>query len=100
MHHFKTLSAIQRRSRNAHALKVVQQIIFNAFQTGLRIFEAVRFNAKGDVLGFHQTVIALGELRSEHLRIFLTDFIEFITLFGYLDGRFKSITVDSQVQAG
>lgn len=53
---------VQGACGNAHALEVQADIVFDALQTVLGELWVIRFNAEGEILGFHQTVIALAEL--------------------------------------
>ncbi len=71
---------------DAQHLEIRQHIRFNAFQAGLCFFQAVRFNAKGDVLGLCQAVVPPGKLAFEHPRIFPPDAVKCVRLLRDMDG--------------
>ena len=69
MQQLKPGSAVQRLGGNAKALEIVENVHFDALETGLCRFQSIRFNAEGDILTFNQAVVALGKLVTEHLRV-------------------------------
>ena len=80
VHDFQTLTAIQRMCLRPKHLKVIQHICLDTFQPWTCDLQIFRFNAKGNILGLHQTVVPLRQLIFQHSLIFLTDFIKIIIL--------------------
>ena len=69
----QSVCAVQRLGSNAKTLEVVENIRFNALQTWLCRFHSVRFNAECQILCLDKSVVALGELVTEHLRVLGSD---------------------------
>jgi len=65
--------AVQRLGGNAKTLEIVENVHFDALQTGLCRFQSVRFNAECEVLALNQAVVALCQLVAEHLRVLGAD---------------------------
>ena len=64
----------------AQHLEIVENIGFDTLQPGLCFFHAFGFNAERDVFRPNQTVVALGKLLFQHLRIFHAYIIELVML--------------------
>ena len=62
MYEFEPFLPVESACCNTHALKVQPDVIFNALQTVLGKLWIIRFDTEGEILGFHQTVIAFAEL--------------------------------------
>ena len=58
---------------NAKAFEIVEYIRFNALQAWLCRFHSVRVNAERQILCLDKSVVALGELVTEHLRVLGSD---------------------------
>ena len=80
VHDLKPFHAVQRIGFHAQHLEIIENIGFDTLQPGLCFPDALCFNAERDVLRPNQTVIALGKLLSQHLRIFHTHIIELVML--------------------
>ena len=74
------LFSVQNICHNAHAFEVVDDVGFDAFQTWFCRPQTVCIDAKGQILGLNQTVVALGKLILQHRCIFLTNGIEIVAL--------------------
>ena len=74
------LFSVQSICHNAHTFEVVDDVSFDAFQTGLCRPQTVCIDAKGQILGLNQTVVTLGKLILQHRCIFLTNGIEIVAL--------------------
>jgi hypothetical protein len=77
----QTLISIQRFSSNAELLEVIQDVSFNALQTWLCQLCGVRFNTKGEIFGFYQTVVPLGLLILKHLGVLTPNVVKIIALW-------------------
>ena len=80
VHDLKPFHAVQRVGFHAQHLEIIENIGFDTFQPGLCFPDALCFNAERDVLRPNQTVIALGKLLSQHLRIFHTHIVKRVVL--------------------
>ena len=78
VHHAQTLHAVQQICRHAQTLEVIENVRFNAFQTGLCGAKRFCFYAKGEILGLNQTVIAARKLTLQHLRVFGADAVKIV----------------------
>ena len=80
IHNLKPFHAVQRIGFHAQHLEVIENIGFDTLQPGLCLPDTLCFNAECDVLRPNQTVIALGKLLFQHLRIFHTHIIKLVVL--------------------
>ena len=80
----QTVGTVQRCGCHAEVFKIVQNVDLDAFQTGLGRFQAVRFDAESQVLGFDEAVVAFGKLVPEHIRVLRAQAVEIVAL--RLDG--------------
>ena len=80
VHNLKPFHAVQRVGFHAQHLEIIENIGFDTFQPGLCFPDALCFNAERDVLRPNQTVIALGKLLFQHLRIFHTHIVKRVVL--------------------
>ncbi len=71
---------------------------FDAFQSAFGVLDGRCINAKGDVLGLDETVVALGGLGLEHVAIFFANGIELIILFGDRNGVSEFVSTDRYVK--
>ena len=81
--------SVQHLSRGPDHLKQVQHIRLNTGQPCFRCFQGIRLNGEGQVFFLYQTVVATGELVSEHGGIFLSDTVEIVSLVADLNALFK-----------
>ena len=72
--------SVQRFRRHAQPLEVIENIGLNALQTGLGRLDAVRINAKGEILGFDKAVVALCQLVLQHSHVLHPDAVKVISL--------------------
>ena len=100
VHEFEPFLSIQGACGNAHALEVQPDVILDALQTVLGKLWVIRFNAEGEILGFHQTVVALAELDFQHLRIFAADAVEVIPLGFDVDAILKTVRSCCGIEEG
>ena len=100
MEHPEPLLTGEGFSHNPHAFEIVQDVRFQPFQPGLGCFDGIGINAKGEVLGFHQAVVAPGQLVLQHLGILLPDGVKFIPLVGNLNAVHEGILRSGEVQEG
>ena len=61
---------------------MVEYIGFNAVEPRPRNFEIFRFNGKGKIFCLYQTIIAAFQLRLQHFRVFLTNTVKTVPLWG------------------
>ena len=80
VHDLKPFHAVQRVGFHTQHLEIVENIGFDTLQPGLCFPNAFCFDAKRDVLRPNQTVVTLGKLLFQHLRIFHTHIIELVML--------------------
>ena len=80
VHDLKPFHAVQRVGFHTQHLEVIQNIGFDTLQPGLCFPNAFCFDAKRDILRPNQTVVTLGKLLFQHLRIFHTHIIELVVL--------------------
>ena len=100
MQHFQTLIAGKRLSLNAEGFEVVENICLNSVELGFRGTQRVSLNTEGDVLALEQAVVALGELRLQHIRILSSDVVEVIILRRNVDLLLELIDAGSLVDEG
>ena len=72
--------AVQHLCAYAHSLEVVDNISLNALQPRLSSLQIICINSECEILGLHKTIVASGKLVLQHLGIFLSNAVEFITL--------------------
>ena len=89
MHEFQPLSTVQGLGLHTQPMKIVEQIILNMVEPGFHLTHTLALNAKGDELGLCQTIVALGKLLAQHLRVFGTNIIETIFLERNTDAFLK-----------
>ena len=80
MQHLQTLLPVHDVRRAAHGLKVAQQVKANAGQPRPRRFQAVGLDGEGQVLGFHDAVVAAGKLLLQDGGVLGADVIKIIPL--------------------
>lgn len=80
VHDLQPFHAVQRVGFHAQHLEIVENIGFNTLQPGLCFPDAFCFDAKRDVLRPNQTIVTLGKLLFQHLRIFHADIVELVVL--------------------
>ena len=85
VHDLKPFHAVQRIGFHAQHLEIIENIGFDTLQPGLCFPDTLCFDAERDVLRPNQTVVALGKLLFQHLRIFHTHIIELVVLRFDLD---------------
>ena len=78
VHDVQALEAVQRRSHNAQPLEVVQEVSFDALQTGLCGAEVICLDAEREILGLNQAVVAAGKLILQHTGVLGADTVKFI----------------------
>ena len=85
VHDLKPFHAVQRVGFHAQHLEIIENIGFDTLQPGLCFPDTLCFDTERDVLRPNQTVIALGKLLFQHLRIFHAHIIELVMLRLNLD---------------
>ena len=80
VHDLQPFHAVQRVGFHAQHLEIVENIDFNTLQPGLCFPDTLCFDAERNVLRANQTVIALGKLLFQHLRIFHTHIVKRVVL--------------------
>ena len=80
VHDLKPFHTVQRIGFHAQHLEIVENIGFDTLQPGLCFPDTLCFDAECDVLRPNQTVVALGKLLFQHLRIFHTHIIKLVML--------------------
>ena len=77
---------------------------FQTFQpcerAGLGGFQTVRFNAKSDVLGLDQTVVALGKLIFQHIGIFAPDGVVLVLTLWNVNRLLKFLRIAALIDKG
>ena len=94
------LIAAERVRPDAQHLEISQDIRLHPLQPGLGRFQALRLHAEGDVLGLGQAVVALGELISEHIRVFLPDAVVGVDLLRDANGPLVFLHVGALIEEG
>jgi len=92
--------AVQHLCAYAHSLEIVDNIGFDTFQPGLCCLQAIGIDTKGEVFCFHQTVVASGQLVLQHLGIFVTNTVEFVTLRRDGNALCEGLLRSSQIHKG
>ncbi|MFR1480669.1 MAG: hypothetical protein ACLSB9_35805 [Hydrogeniiclostridium mannosilyticum] len=83
--------AVQRFRRYAQPLEVIENVGLNALQTGLGRLDAVRVNAKGEILGFDKAVVALASWFCSMV-VYSTRILSKSSLEGDVDGAGKGFS--------
>ena len=94
----KSFLTVQSSCRYPQTLEVVEYISLNTLQSGLGGFDTVSVNAKGQVFGLDQTVVASGQLILQHRGVFLTDTVKSVPLGRDGNGIGKSLLRCRKVQ--
>ena len=100
VHQSQTLFAVQGFCSYAEPLKVIKQVCLNAVKPGLCCFHALGFDAEGQILGLDETVVAFGELISQHPRVFCTDVVKVVSLGRDFDVLTVGVLVCRKVHKG
>lgn len=100
VHQLQTGFAIQRFRSDAQLFQVVEDVQLNPVQTRLGSLDVLCIDAEGNVLGLGQTIVALGKLILQHLRILPADAVEAIRLLGNADAFLKGIFTSDHVVEG
>ena len=100
MEYPKPFMAVQHLCAYTHSLEVVDNIGLNALQSGLGSLQIVCINSECEILGLHKTVVTSGELVLQHLSIFLSNAVEFITLGRDRNTLSKGLLRSCQVHKG
>ena len=80
VHELEPVVAVQDLRPDAQLFEVVQEIVLHMLQPGLCLLHGVRLDTESQILGLGQTVIALGKLVPQHLRVLLADGIKAVVL--------------------
>ena len=97
VHQLQAFLAVQHLCHDAQSAEVVQNIRLNMDQPRLCLLHGFRFNTEGQVLGLGQAVVALRQLRAEHLAVFLTDIVESVVLQRDPDAFLKICRISTQI---
>ena len=100
MEYPKPFMAVQHLCAYTHSLEVVDNIGLNALQSGLGSLQIVCINSECEILGLHKTIVASGKLVLQHLGIFLSNAVEFITLGRDRNTLSKGLLRSCQVYEG
>ena len=76
VHELQPLDTVQGFCLHPKPVEVVQQIVLDVVEPGLDLCHAFALHTKGDEFGLGQTIIALGKLLAQHLRILGTNIIK------------------------
>ena len=96
MHQMQALLTVHRRCRHAQPLEIVEDVGLNTLQPGLCRPNILRLDAKGQVLGLCQAVVAFCQLVLKHIGVFRPDTVEMVP--PGLDGNALCITAASRRQ--
>lgn len=77
--------------------EVIHQVVLDMRQSRLCLADRIRLDAEGQVLGLCKTVVSLGELRLQHLRILLADIIEAVMGKGNPDTHLEALGIRRHV---
>ena len=100
VHEFQPLDTVQGLCLHTQPMKIIQQVILDVVEPGLDLRHAFTLHTEGDELGLGQTIIALGKLLAQHLRILRTHIIETVFLERNADALFKLGAVGCHVHKG
>ena len=93
MQHFKPLRPVKRPRRRAKGLEMVERVRFDTGKPRPRHFDVFRFDGKGEILCFHQAVVAPFKLRLQHGGIFGSDTVKLVPLRWDCDTLLKILLV-------
>ena len=96
----KPLLSIQGPGGYADLLEVVENIYLQALQPQLGCAQVVRLDGEGEILGFDQTVVSLGQLIFQHLGILLSDVVKIIALERNAGASGKGLPAGGHVEKG
>ena len=96
VHQMQALLTVHRRCRHAQPLEIVEDVGLNTLQPGLCRPNILRLDAKGQVLGLCQAVVAFCQLVLKHIGVFRPDTVEMVP--PGLDGNALCITAASRRQ--
>ncbi len=94
----QTVRTVQGSGCHAEMFEVVENVDLDTLQPGLGRFQAVRFDAEGQVLGFDEAVVAFGKLVPEHFRILRAQTVEIVALRRDGDAFRKAVPRRGEVQ--
>lgn len=97
MHELQALLSIHDLCSYAKLPEVIHQVVLDMRQSRLCLADRIRLDAEGQVLGLCKTVVSLGELRLQHLRILLADIIEAVMGKGNPDTRLEALGIRRHV---
>ena len=100
MQHGQPLITVHAVGFYPQRLEIGQDVRLDALQPGLGCPQVLRLNAKGDVLGLGQAVVALSQLILEHIRILLPDAVEGVLLVRDGDGPLPFLHIRPLVEEG
>jgi len=100
VHEFQPLDTVQGLCLHPQSVKVVEQIVLDVVEPGLDLRHAFTLHTKGDELGLSQTIIALGKLLTQHLRILGANIVKAIFLVRDADALLKLCAVRCHVHKG
>ena len=100
VHEAQPLPTVQDAGRSAKAAEVVEDIVLQMVQPGLGLPHGRRLDAEGQVFGFGQAVVALGQLGFQHLAVLGPDVIETIFLGRDADAVLEALGVGGHVHKG
>ena len=100
VHEFEPLGTVQRLGLHTQPVKVVQKVVLDVVEPCLDLPHTLTLNAKGDKFGLGQTIIALGKLLAQHLRILGANIIKAIPLVRDADALLKLCAVRCHVHKG
>ena len=100
VHKFQPLDTIQGLCLHTQSVKVVEQIVLDVVKPGLDLCHAFALHTKGDEFGLGQTIIALGKLLTQHLRILGANIVKAISLVRDADALLKLCAVRCHVHKG
>ena len=97
MHELQAVHTVHGLSRYSELFEVVENIRFDPLQPRLRCLEVVRLDSEGQVLRLDKTVVALGKLGLQHIRVLGTELIETVALQGDGDALRIGVTCGRRV---
>ena len=100
MEQAQTLRAAHGRGGHAQPLEVVEDVGLNALQPGLGGSDVLTVDAKREILGLGEAVVALRQLVLQHIRVFLPHIVKAVLLQGNDDIPGKAVLGGGQVQKG
>ena len=97
VHELQPLVSVQDLSPDSQLLEIVQKIVLHMLQPRLCLLHGIRFDPECQKLGLGKTVVSLGKLVLQHLRIFVTDTVELVLLVRDPDPGFEALCVSRHV---